>query len=353
MPSPTHRRLTPILAALVLAGCGAPYQPLPGRPHHGPEGYRNLYDTGHPERFAFLRWQWQRHTGPVPVHHPERIPRVSADLAAIHAPHGPDALTWIGHASMLLRLDDHQLLIDPVFSTRASPVSWAGPERQVPLPLATTELPHIDGVLISHNHYDHLDRATIKALVRQPGGAPAFVVPLGLRAWLVEAGVPAERVQEIDWWERTSLAGLSVTATPAQHWSKRSLWGDTNRTLWAGFAIRGSRHSLWYSGDTGYAADLFADIGRRIGVVDMALIPVGAYAPRWFMKAQHVNPDEAVRIFREVGARRAIGVHWGTFLLTDEPIEQPMADLAAARQVHGVSVADFSLMAIGETRPLP
>jgi len=208
------------------------------------------------------------------------------------------------------------------------------------------ELPPIDVVLVSHNHYDHLDRPTVKALLRQAGGQPLFVAPLGVDRWLRAEG--ALRVEGLDWWDERRIGGAELHLTPAHHWSSRTPF-DRNDTLWGGFVVRTPEFSFWYSGDTGYSPD-FHDIRKRFGGFDLAVIPVGSYEPRWFMREQHVNPREAVQVFLDSGAREAIGVHWGTFELTDEPLDEPLIELPKALDALGVSRDRFVLFRHGETR---
>jgi len=295
-------------------------------------------------------------------------PRVIADLEFIarNAVAGADmipAVTWIGHATMLIQASGLNVLTDPIFSRRASPVGFAGPARAQPPGLAVEELPHIDVVVISHNHYDHLDRASIRALARQAAGTPLFLAPLGLRSWLEGLGIA--RVVELDWWQAHVHAGaaegpVEFHLTPAQHWSGRSLH-DRNRTLWGGWAVFGDDFHWYFAGDTGYSAD-FADVRREFagrqtshcgGGFDIALIPVGACLPRWFMQPQHVDPAEAVQIHLDIGAKCSVGVHWGTFALADDPLDQPLHDMERVRRAKGVPEQAFFLMPVGATRRLP
>jgi N-acyl-phosphatidylethanolamine-hydrolysing phospholipase D len=210
----------------------------------------------------------------------------------------------------------------------------------------------VDVVVISHNHYDHLDVASVQALAAQAGGPPLFIVPLGLKAWFADLGIIS--VVELGWWQSHSVNGAEIVLTPAHHWSARGVF-DRRQTLWGGFAVFAGDLRLLYTGDTGYADD-FKDIRARFadrGAFDLALIPVGCYEPRDFMRDQHVNPTDAVRIFQDLGARRAVGVHWGTFAdLCDEPLDQAPKDLAAARAAAGLADEVFSVMRRGETRPI-
>lgn len=351
-------RLPAFALAGALAGCGS-VNPVydPAKPHHRPEGFVNLAGPTGGKPFAeFARWQWERLRDGLPKPPSTHVagyagfPVVRPDLELLRANSGGDrtTVTWIGHATLFLQIGGLNVLVDPIFSDRASPVSFAGPKRRVALPARLDELPRVDLVLVSHNHYDHLDAPTVRALLVQPGGPPRFVVPLGIDAWLRAEG--ATRVDGLDWWDGVRVGGVDVVLTPAQHWSSRTPF-DRNATLWGGFAVKAPGFTFWYSGDTGYAP-IFEEIGRRVGRIDLAAIPVGAYEPRWFMKDQHVNPDEAVRIFREVGARAAIGVHWGTFELTDEALDDPIGALGAALDAHAVARDRFVLYRHGETRTL-
>jgi N-acyl-phosphatidylethanolamine-hydrolysing phospholipase D len=257
-------------------------------------------------------------------------------------------MTWIGHASVLFQLGGMNVLVDPQFSERASPVSFAGPRRIVPLPIDIPALPRIDVVLISHNHYDHLDADSVKRLAAK-ADSPLFLVPLGLKAWFAGQGI--ERVQELDWWQAHAQGALRFTLVPVQHWSKRTLW-DTNQTLWGGWVIEGAGLKVVHTGDMGYSPDA-RDIGERLGPFDLAFIPIGAYAPRWFMRLYHLDVPEAIRVRADLRARRAIGMHWGTFEhLTDEPLDEPPQWLARERAVAGLLPEDFDVMKIGETRPI-
>jgi len=393
-------RLRHVAAALcaggLLAACSTPPNPYydASRRHHRPDGFQDNYVEFKPKNFftdVLLGWQipsWFKGLPPAPEAPP---PVVAPDLAFIASNTGAQArpaATFIGHATVLVQVPTANgslnVLTDPVFGERASPVSFAGPKRFQPPGVALKDLPRIDLVLVSHNHYDHLDEDSVKALNAQAGGPPLFVVPLGIKPWLAERGVT--NAVELDWWDSVTLpatpsaasaqplvqrngAGIDAGAksdavqvflTPAQHWSARGL-GDRMKTLWGGFALLSPKLHVFYSGDTGYSKD-FADIQARLaprqadaqgGGFDLALLPVGAYEPRWFMKDQHVNPDESVRIHRELHARRSLGVHWGTFSLTDEALDQPPKDLAAARKAQGVADDAFFTLAIGETRKLP
>ena len=248
-------------------------------------------------------------------------------------------VTAIGHASLLIQVAGVNILTDPVWSERASPVSFAGPKR-VTLPgVAFDDLPPIDAVLISHCHYDHLDVATLRRL--QAAHAPLMAMPLGTDA-IVRAAVPEARCVVGDWWDRLDLGfGVTTTLTPATHWANR--WPtDVRMALWSGHWLDTPAGNVWFAGDTGYGdGAIFRQVRERLGAPDVALIPIGAYEPRWFMAAQHVNPAEAVRIFKEVAAGHALGIHWGTFQLTDESREAPRMALASALSAKGIPQRRF------------
>jgi L-ascorbate metabolism protein UlaG (beta-lactamase superfamily) len=299
-----------------------------------------------------LRWQLDRIVRRLPPPPQAPITGVAADVAWLRANRDTTAFTWIGHSSFLLQLDGVNILVDPVFSRVASPVPFAGPRRHQPPGLALADLPHIDVVLVSHAHYDHLDLASVRALARQPGGAPRFLVPRGLDAWFARRVRAADDVRAFDWDETLAIPGrtgpIDCHFLAVQHWANRSLW-DRNRTLWGSWALLHPTFRFWYAGDLGYSPDPLA-IGARFGRFDLAAIPIGAYEPRWFMAPQHVAPDEAVQVMLDVGAERAIGVHWGTFALTDEPLDEPPRALAQAVAARGIAPERFAVLRHGETR---
>ena len=287
-----------------------------------------------------LRWKLTSRATPWPsgVATPPPLP-----LPAPPSPEGA-AVTWIGHSTFLIQTAQGNMLTDPVYSRRIGPVSWTGPLRAVAAAPAWESLPRIDTILLSHDHYDHCDIPTLRRLAR--GDGPVIFAPLGHAALLSAAGVAAP-VVEMDWWDSRPLGDDgSVTLTPARHWCRRRP-GDTNRRLWGGFMIRAGGRVVYFAGDSGYDDSLFGEIARRCGSPDLALIPIGAYEPRWFMRAAHMNPQEAVRFHREVGARRSVGMHWGTFQLTDEGREEPVRALEGARSEAGLSDEDFIVLKPG------
>jgi len=291
----------------------------------------------------FLRWQWTRR----PARWPDSIVDDDPPWPDTIGP-GEVAVTHIGHATLLLRFRGKAVLTDPIFSARASPFRWTGPKRVRPPAVALEDLPLLDAVLVSHNHYDHMDVPSLKRIRER--GDPPIITGIGNGAYLAAKGL--SHVIELDWWDRVEpVPGLGIVYVPAQHWSRRRAW-DTNRMLWGGFVVEAEGARAYFAGDTGYPAQ-FAEIRRRLGAPDVALLPIGAYEPRWFMAPQHMNPEEAVRAHLDLGAALSIAMHFATFQLTDEAIDAPMTALEAARAMHGVAAADFRIPAFGETIVAP
>ncbi|WP_077036129.1 MBL fold metallo-hydrolase [Pelomonas sp. KK5] len=335
---------------------------MSSRPSHHRKGtFQNNYLEFKPRSLAeVLRWRREAAAAGRPKPPTTPIPQVAPDLALIAAPRQP-AMTWIGHSTVLAQLGGLNVLTDPVFSERASPLSFIGPRRHQPPALSLSQLPRIDLVMVSHNHYDHLDEASVEVLARQRGGPPCFAVPLGLGDWLRRRGIRS--FVELDWWQshmmQTSAGTVELMLVPAQHWSARGI-GDRMKTLWGGFALLAPDCHLFFAGDTGYSRD-FADIRRHLagrqtaaqgGGFDIALLPIGAYEPRWFMTEQHVNVEEALKIHADLGAKRSLGIHWGTFELTDEPLDEPPRQLEAQRRALGLPDDEFFTLAIGQTQLL-
>jgi L-ascorbate metabolism protein UlaG (beta-lactamase superfamily) len=287
--------------------------------------------------------RWKLHSRPTPW--PDRVEFPPQVLPPPPAPGTGVAATWIGHSTFLLQTGTANFLTDPIFSERAGPRSWLGPRRHVAPGLAFAGLPRIDAVLLSHDHYDHCDLPTLRRLAERDD--PEVIAPLNYRSLLEPIGV--RRVVELDWWESTPTArGAVVQLVPARHWCRRSV-GGTNQRLWGGFMLRpgGSGQRIYFAGDTAYDESLFTEIRTRAGAPDLALLPIGAYEPRWFMESAHANPAEAVRIHREVGARRSLAMHWGTFRLTDEGREEPVQALGRALAAAGVGHGEFTVLAPG------
>jgi N-acyl-phosphatidylethanolamine-hydrolysing phospholipase D len=252
------------------------------------------------------------------------------------------SLTWVGHATFLVRMDGATFITDPMFSRRASPLTFVGPRRLVPPGVPLAALPPLDFALLSHDHYDHTDVASVKALAAR---GTRFVVPLGLAAWVREQGGDAI---ELDWWDHVDIAGVRVHCVPAQHFSGRSLFGQ-DRRLWSGWVVAGATRRFYHAGDTGYSAD-FAAIGERLGPIDVAAVPIGAYEPATMMRFIHVTPEEGLRIGVDLGARRIVGMHFGTFDLADEPLSEPPRRFRAEADRLGLGTDRAWILNIGETR---
>lgn len=243
----------------------------------------------------------------------------------------------------MLHIDGNTLLTDPVFSRRASPLPFLGPQRRTPPALSVEQLQQLDAVVISHNHYDHLDDATIRRILKRFPDVTLFV-PLGLGDWFRRRG--ARRIVELDWWQSFTWQGITLSAVPAQHWSMRTLW-NRNRSLWCGWVFEGRHHRFWFSGDTGYSPELLR-IPERLGKIDAAALPVGAYAPRWFMAIHHMDPQSAVALWQQLGCPLAFPIHWGVFELADESLDDPVRELTAALDNLAPVNNSFRILKIGE-----
>jgi L-ascorbate metabolism protein UlaG (beta-lactamase superfamily) len=288
----------------------------------------------------FLRWQRTRQRAPWPLWVENRAqPQLPPALNS-----GQVALTFVNHITFLLQFRGLNVLTDPVYSQRVSPFRSLGPRRVRNPGLPFDQLPPIHVVLITHNHYDHLDIETLLRL--EAAHSPRFITSLGNRAFLREFGLSA--VDELDWWQSLEANGATITLTPAQHWSSRRP-RNRNRTLWGGFLVRADGRLVYFAGDTGYGKH-FRAIREKVGRVELALLPIGAYEPRWFMRDQHMNPEDAVRTHLDLDAKISVGTHFGCFQLTDEGIDDPPLELAAARERHGVAPEAFQVLETGETR---
>lgn len=279
-----------------------------------------------------LRWYLTRPRGRPPE---APAPRLPNDGSALGRPEPGLALTWVGHSTFALHHADHVLLTDPHFGSRA-----LVPRRRVAPGLPIERLPQTTTAVLSHSHYDHLDRWTVRRLPPQT----RWLVPLGLADTLRRMG--ARHVEELDWWDVTTVGPWRLTGLPVQHWSRR-LTQPRDTTLWCGWHVEAAGRRLFFAGDTGWFPG-FAELGRRFPLLDAALLPVGAYEPRWFMRYQHLDPGEAVAAWRQLGARTLVGMHWGTFSLTDEPLDEPPRALSAAIAAAGSDPTVARLPRVGE-----
>ncbi len=289
-----------------------------------------------------LRWALTARPRPWPRHIANRSrPASPARLTPRQL-----ALTFVNHITFLIQFPGLNILTDPVYSERVSPVRLLGPRRVRAPGLPFEALPPLDLVLISHDHYDHLDVKTLRRI--EAVHRPRYITGLGTGALLRRIGLT--RVHELDWWQCLHLpgAGADITFTPAQHWSGRGLFAR-NRTLWGGFHLGCADGDVYFAGDTGYGAH-FHEIRRRLGAPDLALLPIGAYAPRWYEAANHMNPHESVQAHLDLDAGVSVATHFGCFRLSDEGFEEPLHDLAIARAQHGVPERAFMALETGETR---
>jgi N-acyl-phosphatidylethanolamine-hydrolysing phospholipase D len=297
---------------------------------------------------AFFKWRFGKKRDPdafkdaapyVPVY-------AEPDLARIKNPDPAKIqLTWVGHSTFLIQAAGMNILTDPIWSDRASPIQWMGPKREARPGIRFEDLPKIDVVVISHTHYDHLDRRTVSRL----GNSPRYFIPTRTAWWFKNEGVT--NVSELDWWHSEKAATMHISAVPAKHWSKRGLF-RTEDAGWGGYMIESPAGAIYFAGDTGYNAEYFKEIGKRFPKIDVGLIPIGAYYPQSFFGRFHIDPREAVIVHKEVAAKRSIGMHWGTIKLTEEPLQEPPLELARQASAAGLAAEEFSVMKIGETRTL-
>ena len=288
-----------------------------------------------------LRWQLLGDSTPWPESRENEIVAKLSDQVA----QGQWSTTFINHATHLIQVKGINFLTDPIFSERASPFQWVGPKRIRKPALQIKDLPKIDFVLISHNHYDHMDSASIDQLTKIHN--PVFIVPLA-NGDLIK-GMGAENVVELNWWEDHQIlnSDFKITLVPAQHWSARGLF-DRNKALWGGFVIQSEKIKIYFAGDTGYG-DFFKEIRKKLGPMNLSLLPIGAYEPRWFMKDHHMNPAEAVMAHKDLESKFSLGTHFGTFKLTDEGVDDPEIALTEALTEMGVSGDAFIAPQVGET----
>ena len=301
---------------------------------------------------SLLKWMLvDRTTGPRPKDpDPSVFTRVQPSFVRPRASASQLTVTWVGHASLLIQLNGLNILTDPMWSERASPVQFIGPRRWVPPGIALDDLPPLDVVLQSHNHFDHLDDFTVRQLAQRHRQA-FWLTPLGLAAFVRKRGARASAVAELDWWQEHAVDSLRIAATPAMHFSSRSI-GDRGDTLWCGFTLTAANgRRVFFAGDTGFHPD-FATIGERYGPFDVALLPIGAYEPRWFMRYVHMNPEEAVAAFVALNARLMVPIHWGTFKLTDEAMDEPPIRARVALRAAGLPQESYRQLAHGETLSL-
>lgn len=328
------------ISALFLSACSSSYKG-PRSDHFDGEHFKNQSAIQHKDFFDFISWminrepgEWSKNTHNTPYPAP---PHRSSQLH----------ITFINHATLLIQVDNVNILTDPIWSERASPLSWVGPKRVRAAGIALSELPPIDFVIISHNHYDHMDLPTLHKLKQLFN--PTFYVGLGNKTFLNDEKI--EPVVELDWWENSTIKNqLQIHSVPAQHFSARGIL-DRDKTLWTGYVIETSQGPVYFAGDTGFGPH-FSQIRQRFGPVKAALLPIGAFLPRWFMAPVHISPSEAIDVHRLLNAEYSIAMHFGTFALADDAQYQPVEELIIARDRHGIPENDFLLLDFGEGKTL-
>jgi len=328
---------------LMLAGCsytGVVFDP--SKAHHGNGEFISPKQGSF---FGHFLMRMREDSPPPPD--PKEIRAIvgAADRELIGSSALRPRATWIGHATALVQYDDINYLTDPHLTQYPFYYEIIVKPRYTQPALTFEQMPEIDFVLISHNHYDSLDHRTVDMF----GNSVLWYVPLGVKAWFLKRGISEERVIELDWWESHRFNDrVEVTMTPAQHWSKRTPW-DTNKTLWGGWSVDIAGFKSWFAGDTGYNERYFKDIGQRLGPFRLAMIPIGAYAPRYFMESAHVDPAQAIDIHLEVRAQQSLPIHWGTFQLTIEPILEPAQLLREEMARRDLPLEQFQPVKIGDT----
>lgn len=335
--------LVGLCLVFVITGCATNSVKFdPSKPHHG-DGYFKSDKSQFMLPWLKMRWK----EGPVPVISPDQVKTIvkKADAALIASPSEIPRATWIGHSTVLVQHNGINFLTDPHLTQYPFRFDFWVDKRFTQPALTFEQMPHIDFVVISHNHYDHLDHRTVDLF----GNSVTWFVPLGLRSWFLDRGIDANKVIELDWWESYQYDHRAmITFAPSVHWSKRSLW-DTNESLWGSWSVNIDGFKTWFAGDTGYDPQLFKSIGERLGPFQLGLIPIGAYAPRYFMADSHIDPQDAVKIHQDIRAMHSMPIHWGTFQLSHEPILAPPAELKKELERLGIPQREFNSIRIGGT----
>lgn len=325
------------ISLLFLTGCHSGYYNGPLSDHfNGVKFYNQIPHKNYNLCYALNMWI-SHEKSPWPIQPPNRT---HPPVMKVSTPYTVK-ITFINHATVLIQSQQYTILTDPIWSLRASPFSWIGPKRVKEPGLNFKELPHIDAVLISHSHYDHMDIPTLQRLANVFN--PVFLVPLGDKNFLLKYGI--SNVVEMDWWQTYAIPNGSITFLPAEHWSSRWL-DDHNQTLWGSFGIKLAGDRLYFAGDTGYAHH-FKRIQQQWGNSDLAFLPIGGYDPPWLMKQYHTDPAEAIKAMHDLHARLAIAIHFGTFQLSGETYNDPLLRLDAARRAAHISDQEFMVLTEG------
>ena len=328
-----------IVVAFIIQYTQTSFYNGPSSNHFDGKKFYNLAPYKTKDVLDILQWRIHNHKQQWPNHvkntaHP--------DLSVVN--NAAIKVTFVNHATVLIQTKNLTILTDPVWSERVSPVSWLGPKRVHDPGIAFNELPKVDVVIISHNHYDHLDLATLKKL--ETAFHPLFLVPLGDQALLQRNGIT--HVMQLDWWQVYQTDKFKITFLPTQHWSARWL-NDKCATLWGSYGIEIDNRKIYFAGDTGYSKN-FALIKQQWGQPDLAFLPIGSYLPEWFMQQNHMNPSEAIRAHQDLSAKKSVAIHFGTFQLSDEGINQPVEDLRKAISQESSLASDFLILQVGETK---
>jgi N-acyl-phosphatidylethanolamine-hydrolysing phospholipase D len=348
----TMNYIIPIYLSIIIISlsCSGHFQTHPEMredrpPHHTAKGFMNPFPGFEEKGFGdFLYWILidRAKNSRDKNHQNYRFEIIDNDGSSLRENSSKSSVTWIGHSTLLIQIEGVNILTDPIWSERSSPFQFIGPRRFVPPGIQLEDLPEIHAVIISHDHYDHLDEATIKAI----GNKPLYIVPLKVGKLLENFGITNYR--ELDWWQSTEFKEIEFISTPAQHFSGRSFL-SRNTTLWTSWVIKGRTHRIYFTGDSGYFNG-FKEIGERYGPFDLAAIPIGAYMPRWFMGPVHISPAEAVQVYLDLRARTFIAIHWGTFDLANEPLDDPPKVLLNEIIKRSLLIENFWIFRHGETR---
>jgi len=314
----------------------------PDKAHHGDGKFVSVKEG------SFLEWlamRWREES--PPEYDPEEVQSIvgEADRVLIDSASDIPRATWIGHSTVLVQYQGVNFLTDPHLTQYPFYFEMFVEPRSTQPALTFEQMPKIDFIVISHNHFDHLDHRTVDLF----GNTVKWFVPLGLKAWFLDRDIEDDNIIELDWWDEYQFSdNVKITFTPTQHWSKRTPW-DTNETLWGSWAVNIDGFKSWFAGDTGYDQAMFREIGNRLGPFRFAMIPIGSYAPRYFMSFTHVDPAQAVELHTDIKSQQTLGIHWGTFQLTHEAFLEPVMLLEQALKEKGISESEFHAVNIGDT----